>query len=232
MFCQSRITATWIQHRLIIQLLFVSCFSHSLLFFCILSISLRPHLLSSTHPYVPLLSSMCVRMTQSSALPPSLARSVPNHITSLIKFFSLWSAVRRLTTIVSKACFHPPPLSLAHQWLTQHQWMASHNQTHVGLIIVVCKSRRWKDIVRVGRLSDIRTGMANTPQAVKAYSQSCWASLGSSLTICAQMLAFWNCTLKPNHAHTHAFAPQSFLEFLLQAALLSFSNASVWVVFS
>lgn len=68
----------------------------------------------------------------------------------------------------------------------------------------------------MGRLGDIRTGMANAPQAVKAAE----ASLGSSLTICAQMFVF----PQPNHAYMHTFARQSFLVFLLLAALLSFSE--------
>lgn len=58
----------------------------------------RPQLLLITHLYIPLLLSVCVResacvcvlsfrTTGSSALPPSQARSVPNHIASLIKLF-------------------------------------------------------------------------------------------------------------------------------------------------
>lgn len=68
-------------------------------------------------------------------------------------------------------------------------------------MIVVGKSHRLKRIIRMGRLGDIRMGTANTPQAVKASCQSCWAPLGSLFTVRARMFAFWNCSLKPNQAY-------------------------------
>lgn len=160
---------------------------------------------------------------------PLLAWAVPDHITSPIKLLALCSATVSVAT--SKNSFTPP--ASAHQWLTQHQWIASNNQAHIGSV----NHKDKKDIICVGRLGVVHAGMAKPPppplQAVKAYSQSCWASLGSSLATYTRMFAYWNCTLTSNQAYLHTFAQQqSFLESLLQAALLSFSKASVWVVLS
>lgn len=180
---------------------------------------------------------MCVRMTQSSALPPTLARSVPNHITSLIKLFSLWSyhhcvtsTIHGLHPLLSLSLYVPQYISDLYS-ISECRHTIKHMLVWLLLSVNHADKRissEWADWVTYAQ------GWQTLPKLWKLILRAADASLGSSLTICAQMFALSNAIALLNwitHTCIHLHGRVSW-NFSCKQLYCHFQKASVWVVFS
>lgn len=151
--------------------------------------------LSSTHPYIPLLSSMYVCVC-ARCFPP-LSQSMPNHIKSLIKLFwgSNSKSYRRCVSGNMQHLFSPFSFfASAHLWLMQRQRIASRKSN-------TC----WFDYcLQIMQIKGCVTNAQGWPTLHSWWGLILRASglhLAVHSTVCTQMFAFWNYTLEPNHAY-------------------------------
>lgn len=111
MFCQGRLTATWIQHRLIVHpsTSLTAVFLHNEYFLKTPFALVHSSLHSSAPQHVRSYDSVLSTASLSGPI-----RAKPHHITdkTLLSLVCSGDLTQSLTTIVSQACFQPPPLSL------------------------------------------------------------------------------------------------------------------------
>ena len=164
--------------------------------------------------------------------PPSPARSVPNHITSLIKLF----CSEDLTQSHPTACLPSLSLSLSLSFFlclttsVTNPASVSSNRTikhmWVWLLLSVSHTDKRMSSERAGWVTYAR-GRPNAPQAVRAYSPSSWQFPRSTRSnVCFTETALFDRII---HASVQATGFPGISPFPL---LLSLPKASVCFVFS